>query len=110
MAHRAAGPHYQTWPWILLIVAGLPTTAAGSRYVMLGWLMIGTGIVLIVRAARRNRALRRGARPAPSPAGSPAHSGRQRPARPARRPAAGRRPRSRVTGRRVARQLIRLLP
>jgi len=92
--HGHDGQHYRVWPWILAIVIGLLTSAAGSTgYGFLGTLVILGAVFMIVRAVRGNRAARRAAE---AQAARPRQAGgRQGPG---------------AAGRRAARGAITLLP
>lgn len=83
----------RVYPWAILSIIGLLTTADGGPGTELtGWLILAGGGTMMIRAIRRNSAERRAA-------STPAQAGGQAAQRYRRSPAARR-----------LRQLIRLLP
>jgi hypothetical protein len=93
--------HRRVWPWVLVILAGLLTTAGGSGgYETLGSLTIAAAIAMIVRAVRHNRAVRRAALAAAA----------AQAAKPAKKQAPAARPRKPGAGRRAVRKAITLIP
>jgi len=97
--------HRRVWPWVLVILGGLLTTAGGtSSYEMLGWLATAAATAMTVTAVRSNRAGRRAALAAARAAAA------AQAARPGKKPGTAARSRKPGAARRAVRKVITLLP